>query len=474
LVGDDPVRARALTLMQALIAQDRDWHFDKNATNAETLTHLTETTYALLDLIIARAVPDGEKVELLALLASAACPGMHIYGLCRKVMLCYPQAAFVLLRARLEALEEINLQQPAPEMGSLVRFGTPGCRQILEWLDDERDERRRLGLAGLVVLGKGLNPRWWVKEGSIEQKRGDARFHDYWDLLSQDLDPTVLDTLLERAVALTSSADAEAREAAMSALGGMRRYDEPVVAALRRCLDHDERPTRLAALKALGEIGLVERGGQIRQLTSVEARIMALTEVDHRAEQVAALTALGRLRFESARALLIARAEAAENAEVREAAVNGLGQIGGEESAVLLRRLQVSGSKDLRKKASRWLQRLAEDEPAAPSPAQLARQKRLARFGGDQAEDTPFHGRRFHSNLGAAVRSLPEIRAYPELELTRFIAQVCVDYSYARRILADRGILHREGGVCTLTEAGQRVWRVEHFIQDHYLPGAPV
>ena len=34
---------------------------------------------------------------------------------------------------------------------------------------------------------------------------------------------------------------------------------------------------------------------------------------------------------------------------------------------VLLRRLQVSGAKDLRKKASRWLQRLAEAEPAAPS-----------------------------------------------------------------------------------------------------------
>ena len=69
---------------------------------------------------------------------------------------------------------------------------------------------------------------------------------------------------------------------------------------------------------------------------------------------------------------------------------------------------------------------------------------------------------------------MPEIRAYPEIELTRYFSQVCVDYSYARRVLADRGILHREAGVCTLTEAGQRVWRVEHFSQDNYLQGAPV
>jgi len=41
----------------------------------------------------------------------------------------------------------------------------------------------------------------------------------------------------------------------------------------------------------------------------------------------------------------------------------------------------------------------------------------------------------------------------------------------ARRVLAHRGLLHREEGVCTLTEAGQRVWRVEHFIKDRYLEG---
>ena len=466
--GDGLVRQRALALIQALVAQDQDWHWDKKWTNNETLAHLTQTTYALLDRIIARAAPETEKVELLRLLAKAARPGLLISELCWKVMLCYPQAAFALLRERLEALPEVSVERPPAEMGVLVRFGTPGCRYILACLDDERDERRRLGLAGLVALAGRLNPRG--AGGILTQELGDSRFRDHWRLQSQDLDPTVFDSLSARAAELATSGDAEVREAAMRALGSMRRADAAAVGALSRCLNHAARPTRLAALNALGEIALGNR--QSPALTGVEARILALAGTDHRTEQVAALTALGRLRIESARPLLTERAETATSAEVREAAVNGLGQIGGEESAVLLRRLQVSGAKDLRKKASRWLQRLAKNE-AVPSPAQLTRQKRVARFRGDQARDVAFPFHRFHINLGGAIRSLPEVRAYPEMELTRCFAQVCIDYAFTRRVLADRGLLHREEGVYTLTEAGQRVWRVEHFIGGGYLASAP-
>lgn len=45
------------------------------------------------------------------------------------------------------------------------------------------------------------------------------------------------------------------------------------------------------------------------------------------------------------------------------------------------------------------------------------------------------------------------IDAEPEIELTRYFSQVCVDYSHARRVLADRGILHREAGVCKIGRA---------------------
>jgi len=470
--GDDLVQQRALSLMQALVAQDQDWHVDKNWSDGTILTHVTQTTYALLDQIITRPVPETEKVELLLVLATAASrPGFGLISeLCWKVMLSYPQPAFALLVERLETTADISLEQPRVEMRIFVRFGTLSSGQILTWLDDERGEHWRLGLAGLVALAGWLNPRG---PGGVEprQERGDIRFRDHWYLLNKDLDPDTLDALSKRVSSLSTSDDAQVREAAMQLLGAIRRADTATIAALRHCLDHAERPTRLAALNALGEIGISDH--QNPTLAAVEKRILDLAEVDDLAEQIAALTALGRLRFESARPLLTEQAETATNAEVREAAVNGLGQIGGEESAVLLRRLQVSGSKDLRKKASRWLQRLEKKQEEEPSPSQLARQKRVAHFRGEQSEDVKFPFHRFQINLGGAIRSLPAVRSYPEMELTRHFAQVCVDYSFTRRVLADRGLLHREEGICTLTEAGQRVWRVEHFIGDGYLSDKP-
>ncbi|MGY8822874.1 MAG: sigma-70 family RNA polymerase sigma factor [Candidatus Latescibacterota bacterium] len=470
--GDDLARQRALSLIEALIAQDQDWHVARNWSDGTILTHITQTTYALLDQIISRPVPDTEKVELLLLLANAASrPGFGLISeLCWKVMLSYPQLAFGFLLEQLEATTDISIAQPLVEMRIFVRFGTPSCRQILTWLDEERGEHWRLGLAGFVALAGWLNPRG---PGGLEsrQERGDVHFRDHWVLLNKDLDPDILNALSKRASTLASHDDAQVREAAMLALGAIRRADPIAIEALCHCLDHHERPTRLAALNALGEIGISDH--QNPALAAVEMHILSLAEVDHRAEQIAALTALGRLHFESARPLLTQQAETATNAEVREAAVNGLGQIGGEESAALLRRLQISGSKDLRKKASRWLQRLEKSNKERPSPTQLARQKRVAHFRGEQKEDVSFPFHRFHINLGGAIRSLPEVRSYPEIELTRYFAQICADYSFTRRVLADRGLLHREEGICTLTEAGQRVWRVEHFISDCYLGDKP-
>ena len=468
--GDDPVRQRALTLLRGLVAQDQNWHYyDQDWSNAGISTHATQTTYALLDRIIARSVPEVEKVELLLELVEAAPPGL-IRRLCEKVMQCYPQTAFDLLRKRLEALEEVSVQPPPLEMTVLPIFGTAFCRYLLDLLDDDRSEIRRLGLAGLVALSNQLNPRWMLAEENVERERSHSHFRDYWHLLSRDLESAAVDALLDRVLALLSSEDAEAREAAILVLGSMLRSDETIIEALCHCLDHAERSTRLAALKSLCEIGAVGSSSRSSIRNQVEERILAFAQVEDRAEQVAALTALGRLQVESARSLLTERARTAACREVREAAVNGLGQIGGEESVALLRQLQVSGAKDLRKKASRWLQRLTK-ETAEPGSAPTTGQKRRARFMGEDARSVPFPTHRSSINPGGAIRSLPELTAYSEMELTRLFAQVCRDYAYTRRFLADRGLLHREEGVCTLTETGEGVWRVEHHIQDNYLRG---
>jgi RNA polymerase sigma-70 factor, ECF subfamily len=468
--GDDSVRQRALTLLRALIAQDQNWHYyDQDWSNAGISSHATQTTYALLDRIIARSVPEVDKVELLLELVEAAPPGL-IRRLCEKVMLCYPQTVFNLLRKRLEEREELSVQPPPLEMTILPCFGTTFCRYLLDLLDDDRSEIRQLGLAGLVALSNQLNPRWMLAEEAVERERSHSLFRDYWHLLSRDLEPAVFDALLDRVLALLPSEEAETREAAILVLGSMRRSDKTIIEALCRCLDHAERPTRLVALKALCEIGAVSSNSRSFIQNRVEERILTLAQIEDRTEQVAALTALGRLRVESARSLLTERARTAACRDVCEAAVNGLGQIGGEESVTLLRQLQMSGSKDLRKKASRWLQRLAEGTAESNSTPTTG-QKRRARFMGEDTQSVPFPTHHSSINPGGAIRSLPEVRVYPEMELTRLFAQVSRDYAFTRRLLADRGLLHREEGMCTLTETGQGVWRVEHHIQDSYLRG---
>ena len=73
----------------------------------------------------------------------------------------------------------------------------------------------------------------------------------------------------------------------------------------------------------------------------------------------------------------------------------------------------------------------------------------------------------FHISVEAAVRALPELRAYPERELTYLIAQAVGDYSTTRRHLVmdkSKAIMRRERGVYEFTSHGEAVWRVERRI----------
>ena len=73
--------------------------------------------------------------------------------------------------------------------------------------------------------------------------------------------------------------------------------------------------------------------------------------------------------------------------------------------------------------------------------------------------------------MNAAIGNLPELRPYEERELTKLIAQVCVDYSATRRYLIETGLMTRESGIYSLTEWGEAVWRVETFIRRQYMRG---
>ena len=45
------------------------------------------------------------------------------------------------------------------------------------------------------------------------------------------------------------------------------------------------------------------------------------------------------------------------------------------------------------------------------------------------------------------------------------------DFGRVRRSLVDNGILARESGIYRLTDTGEAMWRVEHFIMENYLSG---
>lgn len=69
------------------------------------------------------------------------------------------------------------------------------------------------------------------------------------------------------------------------------------------------------------------------------------------------------------------------------------------------------------------------------------------------------------------IRNLPEMRPYPEPELTRLIGEVCCDYSTTRReLVMGTDFMVRENSIYELTELGAAIWRVEKFLQSH--PGS--
>jgi hypothetical protein len=73
--------------------------------------------------------------------------------------------------------------------------------------------------------------------------------------------------------------------------------------------------------------------------------------------------------------------------------------------------------------------------------------------------------------VDAAIRALPEIRAYDHGEITRLIAGVCGDWSTTRRMLIVHKLMVRPGGEYRLTPRGEAVWRVERYVKEHYLRG---
>jgi len=463
-------RTKALQLLVEVVSRDRNWHADGQGNVQEADVHATLISYLILDLLIHRAQETAATAALLVSLLEAS-EDSYVASKFRAVLLSHGEAGFPFL---LERFWEVEDRSRSPVVLALCALGSLFCRVLLAELDSGETGRQRTALEGLRAFAYRIDPRWVDADEVDHRDRYDQRFPDLWPPLSQDLDPDVLPAVKERVSSFLGHETADLRDLAITVLGQLRAAEH--AEDLRSCARHPEQSTRLAALQALAEIG--DPDG-----TSL---LCEVARAGSEAEQCTALTALGRLRVQEAQGLFMDLAESGPTSKVREEAINGLGQIGGQEAHAFLQRLMSTGDRQMRRKAARWMtgkklrgsqERDGTAVTEEPTARQRLAQRRSEKIRGatqrprPSALATPLPqstGLLAYISIDLGIRVLPELRPYPEFELTQYLAGICHDYAFTRRLMADKGLIERRDGVCELTETGRAVWRVEHFIMENY------
>jgi RNA polymerase sigma-70 factor (ECF subfamily) len=408
------------------------------------------SAYVLLDRLIVHAADPATRVELLVDLLDA-CQDEGVAALVTSVLLCYPEAAFDLLMEWFKAAAvRDDLYRSSYRLFALCRMGTRFCGQLAELLHTPDQGRQMVALAGADAVGRCLDLRW-LQGATPQQLDFEVRRRAKWPpLRSEDLDPAGLTAMVDRTADLLVHPRAEVRSAALEALGHLR-----AVAHLKQIIPHavgDEPTTRQAAVRALAEIGDPGAAGVLMHVAKGP---------DGAGVRRAAVEALGRMKVREAQDMLIHLLEDPD-AQIQEAAVIALGELGTPAARTALQDVLASSGKRLRKAASRALFGAHQARSALPiqPPGQQTQSQRI------RGDARPLA---YTSIAGVLRVALPEIRPYEELDLTGRIAAVCFDYAMTRRRLVDEGWMTREAGTYELTEAGRAAWRVEQFIAAHYL-----
>lgn len=400
--------------------------------------------YALLDRLFAAHADDAAKAELLLDLLDVS-HSQPVTVLLTNALLCSGDAAFSLLFERFAAAGTPDaLYASNHVLYGLCRTGARFADALLAELDDANPERQLVALAGAEALARCFVTH--IPAHAAEQRADEVREREKFPpLRREDVGRERLAGLAARVAALVDRADGARLPLAIRTLGrlGAESYANRVHARLR----HPDPATRTAAILTLAELGDV----------SAFDAFCASARSGETAERCAAVGALARLRVREAEALLVELCDDPDP-KVQEAAVGALGDIDTDLATEVLGHLLRAGNRKQRNAASKALFRTWR----RPEPSPLAR-RRAEKIRGDAR---PFA----HQSLGAAIRfALDELRAYEERELTSRIARVCGDYSSVRRFLVEEGLMQRERGTYTFTQPGAAVWRVERFIQEHYL-----
>ncbi len=400
--------------------------------------------YVIVDRLFDAEAGDAAKAELLLELLGAA-EAEPVSVLLTNALLCYTDAAFPLLLERFaSASSPDELYASSYVLYGLCRTGQRLCDAILEPLGADDPPRQLVALSAAEALARCLDRN--IPPDAVEQRAEEVRVRQKFPpLRAETVGTERVERLAESVAALVDHGQAELRALAIRVLGLLRAegHAERVRAQLR----HPDAGTRRAAILSLAELA---------DVSAADALIHA-ARAGEPAERCAALGALARLRIHEAEPLLVDLTEDPDP-RVQEASVVALGEIAGPDAQKTLHRLLSSGNRRQRNAAAKALFRTRRRPE--PSPTRRKREEKI------RGAARPFT----HQSVGAAIRfALTELRPYEERELTRRIARVCSDYASTRRFLIEQGLMRREAGTYTFTELGAAVWRVEHFIRQHYL-----
>lgn len=399
--------------------------------------------YLLADGIIRSTADVAVKAELLAELIEAGTPGPTAV-LLTVTLLCYPDAALPTLLARFwKAADATEHAVNVPVLAALARMGTRFAATLLEAMSSRDAGRQSVALNGLEAVARALN----------SPHGEDWRHAAKWaPIPPEHVDMLILDDAVARTAALLDDECAAIRDRAVRVLG-LFKCDE-FRARLETLAVHGEPSTRVTALRALAEIGAPE---------SMPIFLSVAKDRREQPERLASIESLGRL--EAIKAVpLLKELLTDPDTRVRQVATVALGDIGGEEARDALQAAMRADNKALARTAAKVLHTSPHFSTRRQPDVALQRMEREVK-----ERLVGAHQPRAFISLHEAIGALPEMRPYKERELTRYIARACHDYATTRRQLIMEGLMRRAAGIYELTDTGQAVWRVEHFVKTHYL-----
>jgi RNA polymerase sigma-70 factor, ECF subfamily len=432
-LGADPAAAvRARSVLKAMLSRC------ETATRGGFADMPAREVYLTIDQIFRREAKAPAEAQLFIELLQNVAPG-PVATLLLQAALCHgPEAYALLLGQYTRALDPAKL--PAYVLFGLCRFGRRFCQHVTDELSAESSERDAMVWAAAEALSLCLK---------VPARAGDAGLDDvrcaekYAPLMAAEIDPELRAQLVAHAAQRCNDPLPATQAAALRVLTNLGARDQ--IAGVRALLHSPHSTTRCQALYTLADLGAVE----------AESEILAAAEGGSVSEQCAALSAIARLKLPGALEVLRRLVEHDERS-VRHAAVAALGQLDLPAAEALLHQLMVTEDEELARLAAEVI--FSGQPTPTPWQASSLTRERLARIRGNAQ---PF----CRASLGATIRfATRELRRYEEQPLTRAIAQVCSDYSAARRHLIEQGLMTRDQGHYDFTPLGAAIWRVEHRI----------